>query len=111
MRSEMCVICRAEFRPESLVNRKCEVCRKAHPGANSREEVVDKNIMKEKENAAHIHNIVDTRIYEILTSLKLIDECSCGEKFAKTGPNRKFCEVCSKSRHLQSKKKKVETGE
>jgi hypothetical protein len=103
MESEDCVICGAAFRPKALKNGKCEKCDKEHPLATSRRELVDQDVMKEKENIGHIHNVVDKRIREILLKLKMVGECKCGAMFHMTGPNRKYCDPCSLQRAHRKK--------
>jgi hypothetical protein len=109
MESQDCRICGAAFRVNVLKDGKCEKCDKEHPLASSRRELVDKNVMQEKENIGHIHNVVDKRIRAILLELKIAGECRCGAMFNKTGPNRKYCEPCSAQRANLPHKKRTDT--
>lgn len=111
MESQDCIICGAAFRLNVLKNGKCEKCDNEHPLARSRRELVDKDVLKEKENIGHIHNVVDKRIREILLKLNMVGECKCGAMFHMTGPNRKYCEPCSAQRLHKKKSRSIKETE
>lgn len=93
MKDEQCVICKADFRSEAMIGKKCKTCAGLYPDADSVED-----IKKPNQERARLLNepVIRDIVYEILAEAGIVRKrCeTCKAKFFSKSPAQKFCNNC-----------------
>lgn len=100
----MCVICKAQFRPDSMIGAKCKTCDGLYPDATCLEDVK----VKDKDRPKLLNeNVIKELIYTILEEAGLKRKrCeTCKNLFFPKSPAAKFCPDC-KARAVTEKESK-----
>lgn len=91
-----CALCDAEFKPGYLDNNSiCEICKREHPGAKTKEDMDKKKKPEVESHEAFVKELVTKQVNELLESFGILHRClDCGNLYFKRSPAQKKCNLC-----------------